>query len=147
MQKVKIKTSGIKAILKSIGYETNIIINRIHRGYKTTLVALKDDALIEMHLILKESLFRSDSSVKIRFYDIKKDHEVVVTKDIDNTDYKVLSRGIVDALEEANKETKLFLECVLKLIHLSLVDTKSIKDYYSAQKRIEKVYKLADIIK
>lgn len=72
MQKVKIKTTGIKAILKSIGYETNIVINRIYRGYKTTLVALKDDALIEMHLILKESLFRSDNSVKIRFYDIKK---------------------------------------------------------------------------
>lgn len=56
-----------------------------------------------MHLILKESLFRSDSSVKIRFYDIEKDHEVVVTKDIDNTDYKVLSRGIVDALKLIKK--------------------------------------------
>lgn len=41
MQKVKIKTTGIKAILKSIGYETNIVINRIHRGYKTILVGLK----------------------------------------------------------------------------------------------------------
>lgn len=50
MQKVKIKTSGIKAILKSIGYDTNIVINRIHRGYKTILVGLKDDSLIEIHL-------------------------------------------------------------------------------------------------
>lgn len=147
MQKVKIKTSGIKAILKSIGYDTNIVINRIHRGYKTILVGLKDDSLIEIHLTLKESLFRSDNNIQVRFYDIEKDHETVVTKDIDNTNYRVLSRGIVDALEEANKETKLFLSGVLKLIHLSLVDTKSIKDYYSAQKRIEKVYKLADSLK
>lgn len=147
MQKVKIKTTGIKAILNSIGYDTNIVINRIHRGYKTILVGLKDDSLIEIHLTLKESLFRSDSNIQVRFYDIEKDHETVVTKDIDNTNYRVLSRGIVDALEEANKEIKLFLSGVLKLIHLSLVDTKSIKDYYSAQKRIEKVYKLADSLK
>lgn len=147
MQKVKIKTSGIKAILKSLGYDTNIVINRIHRGYKTILVGLKDDSLIEIHLTLKESLFRTDNNIQVRFYDIEKDREAVVTKDIDNTNYRILSRGIVDALEEANKETKLFLTSVLKLIHLSLVDTKSIKDYYSAQKRIEKVFKLADSLK
>lgn len=108
---------------------------------------MKDDSLIEIHLTLKESLFRTDNNIQVRFYDIEKDREAVVTKDIDNTNYRILSRGIVDALEEANKETKLFLTSVLKLIHLSLVDTKSIKDYYSAQKRIEKVFKLADSLK
>lgn len=40
-----------------MNYKTNVIVNHIPHGYKTILVAMREDALFEMHLTLKESLF------------------------------------------------------------------------------------------
>lgn len=141
MRNTKIKTSGLTAILKSIGYHTNVVVNHIPHGYKTILTAVKDDALIEMHLTLKESL--EDSKVLVRFYNMKKDHESIIEKVVDTSDRQMVAKSILKTFDAANKETFLFIESVLKLMYLALVDTKSIKEYYSAQKAISRVCKLA----
>ena len=146
MQKVKIKTSGIKAILKSIGYETNIVINRIHRGYKTTLVALKDDALIEMHLTLKESLF-GDSKVLVRMYNMKKDYESIIEKVVDTSNRESIAKSIAKTIESANKETILFTDRMLRMFFISLVNARAVKEYYSAEKQIYKFYDLVNTAK
>ena len=143
MRNTKIKTSGLTAILKSIGYHTNVVVNHIPHGYKTILTAVKDDALIEMHLTLKESLFREDSKVLVRFYNMKKDHESIIEKVVYTSDRQMVAKSILKTFDAANKETFLFIESVLKLMYLALVDTKSIKEYYSAQKAISRVCKLA----
>lgn len=143
MKNTKIKTSGLTAILKSIGYHTNVVVNQIPHGYKTILTAVKDDALIEMHLTLKEYLFREDSKVLVRFYNMKKDHESIIEKVVDTSDRQTVAKSILKTFDMANEETFLFIESVLKLMYLALVDTKSIKEYYSAQKVISRVCKLA----
>ena len=143
MKNTKIKTTGLTAILKSLSYETNVVVNHIPHGYKTILTAMRDDALIELHLTLKEFLFREDSKIKVRFYDLKKDKEVVVEKTIDTTDRKTVAKSIMKALDEANQDTFIFIESVLKLMYLAIVDTKAIKEYFSAQKQIHRVCKLA----
>lgn len=143
MKNTKIKTSGLTAILKSLNYETNVVVNHIPHGYKTILTAMRGDALIEMHLTLKDFLFREDSVIKVRFYDLKKDKEVVVEKTIDTSDRQTVAKSILKAFDEANQNTFLFIESVLKLMYLAIVNTKAIKEYYSAQKSISKVCKLA----
>ena len=143
MRNTKIKTTGLTAILKSLNFETNVVVNHIPHGYKTILTAMRDDALIELHLTLKEFLFREDSKIKVRFYNLKKDKEVVVEKTIDTTDRKTVAKSILKALDEANQDTFIFIESVLKLMYLALVDTKAIKEYFSAQKQIHRVCKLA----
>lgn len=143
MKNTKIKTSGLTAILKSIGYHTNVVVNHIPHGYKTILTAVKDDALIEMHLTLKEYLFREDSKVLVRFYNMKKDHESIIEKVVDTSDRQTVAKSILKTFDMANEETFLFIDSVLKLMYLALVDTKSIKEYYSTQKAISRVCKLA----
>ena len=143
MRNTKIKTTGLTAILKSLNFETNVVVNHIPYGYKTILTAMRDDALIELHLTLKEFLFREDSKIKVRFYNLKKDKEVVVEKTIDTTDRKTVAKSILKALDEANQDTFIFIESVLKLMYLAMVDTKAIKEYFSAQKQIHRVCKLA----
>lgn len=143
MRNTKIKTSGLTAILKSLGYNTHVMVNHIPHGYKTILTAVNDGSLIEMHLTLKEYLFREDSKVLVRFYNMKKDHESIIEKVVDTTNRGTVAKSILKAFDAANKETFLFIESVLKLMYLGIVNTKSIKEYYSAQKTISKVYKLA----
>ena len=96
-----------------------------------------------MHLTLKEYLFREDSKVLVRFYNMKKDHESIIEKVVDTSDRQTVAKSILKTFDAANKETFLFIESVLKLMYLALVDTKSIKEYYSAQKAISRVCKLA----
>lgn len=143
MRNTKIKTSGLTAILKSLGYNTNVIVNHVPHGYKTILTAMSDDAIVEMHLTLKEYIVSGDSIIKVRFYNLKKDNETIVEKSIDTSDRQTVAKSILKAFEEANNQNMLFIESVLKLMYLAIVNTKAIKEYYSAQKQISKVYKLA----
>lgn len=143
MRNTKIKTTGLAAILKSLGYHTNVVVNHVPHGYKTILTAVREDALIEMHLTLKDFLFREDSKVLVRFYDMKKDHESIIEKVVDTSDRQTVAKSILKTFDAANKETYLFIESVLKLMYLSIINTKAIKEYFSAQKQISKVCKLA----
>lgn len=141
MRNTKIKTSGLTAILKSLDYKTNVVVNHIHRGYKTILTAMRDDAIVEMHLTLKESLFNTESEIKVRFYDIKKDKESIVEKTFINSDRESTAKNIIRAFEEANNENMLFIESVLKMFYISIIDTKTIKELYSAHKVIDKLHR------
>ena len=82
MRNTKIKTSGMTSILKFLGYKTNVVVNHIAHGYKTILVAMREDVLFEVHLTLKESLF-GDSKVLVRMYNMKKDYESIIEKVVD----------------------------------------------------------------
>lgn len=143
MKNTKIKTSGLTAILKSLSYDTNVVVNSIPHGYKTILTAMRDDSVFEMHLTLKDFLFREESKIKVRFYNLKKDSETIVEKAIDTSNRETVAKSILKAFEEANNQTMLFIESVLKLMYLGIINTKAIKEYYSAQKAISKVHKLA----
>lgn len=143
MKNTKIKTSGLTAILKSLSYDTNVVVNSIPHGYKTILTAMRDDSVFEMHLTLKDYLFREDSKIKVRFYNLKKDNETIVEKAIDTSNRETVAKSILKAFEEANNQNMLFIESVLKLMYLGIINTKAIKEYYSAQKAISKVCKLA----
>lgn len=144
MRNTKIKTSGLTAILKSLNFETNVVVNHIPHGYKTILTAMRNDSIIEMHLTLKEFLFREDSIIKVRFYNLKTDNETIVEKAIDTSDRETVAKSILTAFEEANNQNMIFIESVLKLMYLAIVNTKAIKEYYSAQKAISRVCKLAN---
>ena len=144
MKNTKIKTTGLNLILKSLGYDTHVIVNHIPHGYKTILTAVRDDALIEIHLTLKEYLFREDSKVFVRFYNMKKDHESIFEKVVDTTNRETVAKSILKTLDAANEETFLFIESVMKLMYLAIVNVKAIKEYYSAQKAISRVYELAN---
>ena len=143
MRNTKIKTSGLTAILKSLNFETNVVVNHIPHGYKTILTAMRNDSIIEMHLTLKEFLFREDSKIKVRFYNLKTDNETIVEEIVDTSDRETVAKSILSTFEEANNQNMIFIESVLKLMYLGIVNTKAIKEYYSAQKQISKVYKLA----
>lgn len=144
MRNTKIKTSGLTAILKSLNFETNVVVNHIPHGYKTILTAMRNDAIVEMHLTLKDFLFREDSKIKVRFYNLKTDNETIIEKAVDTSDRETVAKSILSAFEEANNQNMIFIESVLKLMYLAVVNTKAIKEYYSAQKQISKVYKLAN---
>lgn len=144
MKNTKIKTSGLTAILKSLNFETNVVVNHIPHGYKTILTAMRNDTLIEMHLTLKEYIVREDSKIKVRFYNLKTDNETIVEKDIDTSNRETVAKSILSAFKEANNQNMIFIESVLKLMYLAIVNVKAIKEYYSAQKAISRVYELAN---
>lgn len=144
MKNTKIKTSGLTAILKSLNFETNVVVNHIPHGYKTILTAMRNNSIVEMHLTLKEFLFSEDSKIKVRFYNLKTDNETIVEKAIDTSNRETVAKSILSTFEEANNQNMIFIESVLKLMYLSIVNVKAIKEYYSAQKQISKVYELAN---
>lgn len=144
MRNTKIKTSGLTAILKSLNFETNVVVNHIPHGYKTILTAMRNDAIVEMHLTLKDFLFREDSKIKVRFYNLKTDNETIIEKVVDTSNRETVAKSILSTFEEANNQNMIFIESVLKLMYLAIVNVKAIKEYYSAQKQISKVYKLAN---
>lgn len=144
MKNTKIKTSGLTAILKSLNFETNVVVNHIPHGYKTILTAMRNDTLIEMHLTLKEYIVREDSKIKVRFYNLKTDNETIVDKAIDTSNRETVAKSILSAFKEANNQNMIFIESVLKLMYLAIVNVKAIKEYYSAQKAISRVYELAN---
>lgn len=144
MKNTKIKTTAIAAILRSLSFEVNVVVNHIPHGYKTFLTAMRNDSIIEMHLTLKEYLFREDSKIKVRFYNLKTDNETIVEKAIDTSDRETVAKSILTAFEETNNKNMIFIESVLKLMYLGIVNAKAIKEYYSAQKAISRVCKLAN---
>ena len=146
MKNTKIKTAGIASVLKSMNYKTNVIVNHIPHGYKTILVAMREDALFEMHLTLKESLF-GDSKVLVRMYNMKKDYESIIEKVVDTSNRESVAKSIAKTIESANKETILFTDRMLRMFFISLVNARAVKEYYSAEKQIYKFYDLVNTAK
>jgi hypothetical protein len=146
MRNTKIKTSGLTSILKFLGYKTNVVVNHISHGYKTILVAMREDVLFEVHLTLKESLF-GDSKVLVRMYNMKKDYESIIEKVVDTSDRQTVAKSIIKTIESANKESILFTDRMVRMMFISLVNARAVKEYYSAEKQIYKFYDLVNTAK
>ena len=146
MRNTKIKTSGLTSILKFLGYKTNVVVNHIPHGYKTILVAMREDVLFEVHLILKESLF-GDSKVLVRMYNMKKDYESIIEKVVDTSDRQTVAKSIIKTIESANKESILFTDRMVRMMFIALVNARAVKEYYSAEKQIYKFYDLVNTAK
>lgn len=63
MQNTKIKTTGLKLILRELRYKTNVVVHPTDNGYRTTLIAINENCLFEIHLVLKDYLFNDQSKV------------------------------------------------------------------------------------
>lgn len=146
MRNTKIKTSGLTSILKFLGYKTNVVVNHIPHGYKTILVAMREDVLFEVHLTLKESLF-GDSKVLVRMYNMKKDYESIIEKVVDTSDRQTVAKSIIKTIESANKESILFTDRMVRMMFIALVNARAVKEYYSAEKQIYKFYDLVNTAK
>ena len=146
MRNTKIKTSGLTSILKFLGYKTNVVVNHIPHGYKTILVAMREDVLFEVHLTLKESLF-GDSKVLVRMYNMKKDYESIIEKVVDISDRQTVAKSIIKTIESANKESILFTDRMVRMMFIALVNARAVKEYYSAEKQIYKFYDLVNTAK
>lgn len=145
MRNTKIKSTGLAMVLKGLGFTTNIVVNPIEHGYETILIAMREDALIEMNLTLKELSIFGDSKVRVRMYNIRKNKDAESTILIDNIDdRKNTARCIISAFDEVNKETNLFITTILKELYLSLIDVKAIKELYSTYKKLNKIHKNID---
>ena len=146
MRNTKIKTSGLTSILKFLGYKTNVVVNHIPHGYKTILVAMREDVLFEVHLILKESLF-GDSKVLVRMYNMKKDYESIIEKVVDTSDRQTVAKSIIKTIESANKESILFTDRMVRMMFIALVNARAVKEYYYAEKQLYKFYDLVNTAK
>lgn len=146
MKNTKIKTSGMTSILKFLGYKTNVVVNHIPHGYKTILVAMREDALFEVHLTLKESLF-GDSKILVRMYNMKKDYESFIEKVVDTSDRQTVAKSVIKTIESANKESILFTDRMVRMMFIALVNARAVKEYYSAEKQIYKFYDLVNTAK
>lgn len=145
MRNIKIKSSGLAMVLKGLGFTTNIVVNPIKHGYETILIAMREDALIEMNLTLKELSIFGDSKVRVRMYNIRKNKDAESTILIDNIDdRKNTARCIISAFDVVNKETNLFIQSIIKELYLSLIDVKAIKELYSTYKKLNKIHKSID---
>lgn len=134
------------SILKFLGYKTNVVVNHIPHGYKTILVAMREDVLFEVHLTLKESLF-GDSKVLVRMYNMKKDYESIIEKVVDTSDRQTVAKSIIKTIESANKESILFTDRMVRMMFIALVNARAVKEYYSAEKQIYKFYDLVNTAK
>lgn len=144
MRNTKIKTTGIRAVLKSNGFNTNVVVNHIPHGYKTILMAMREDALFEVHLTLKEF---GDSKVLVRMYNMTRDHESIFEKVVDTTNRETVAKSVIKTIESANKETILFTDRMVRMMFIALVNARAIKEYYSAEKQIYKFYDLVNTAK
>ena len=107
---------------------------------------MREDALFEMHLTLKESLF-GDSKVLVRMYNMKKDYESIIEKVVDTSNRESVAKSIAKTIESTNKETILFTDRMLRMFFISLVNARAVKEYYSAEKQIYKFYDLVNTAK
>lgn len=71
MKNTKIKTTDLKLILKEMGYKANVVVNPTDNGYRTTLIAINENCLFEIHLTLKDYLFHEQSKVYVRCFNTK----------------------------------------------------------------------------
>lgn len=150
MQNTKIKTTGLKLILRELGYKTNVVIHPTNNGYRTTLIAINENCLFEIHLVLKDYLFREQSKVYVRCFNMKTNQDWDIEQHIIYDDLlsqrKDIAMSIVNAVEFCNKNVGLFSSYTLKEMYVALTDVKKIKELYHTKKRINELYEEIDSV-
>lgn len=150
MQNTKIKTTGLKLILRELGYKTNVVVHPTDNGYRTTLIAINENCLLEIHLVLKDYLFREQSKVYVRCFNTKTNQDWEIEQDIiysnEFNERKDIAMSIMNAIEFCNKNAKLFSLFTLKEMYVALTDVKKIKELYHTKKRINELYEEIDSV-
>lgn len=149
MKNTKIKTTGLKLILKEMGYKANAIVKPIPNGYRTILMAMSEDCLFEIYLTLKDYLFHEQSKVYVRCFNTKTNQDWEIEQDVvysnEFNERKDIAMSIMNAIEFCNKNTKLFSLFTLKEMYVALTDVNKIKELYRMKKRISELYQEIDI--
>lgn len=143
MQNTKIKTTGLKLILRELGYKANVVVHPTDNGYRTTLIAINENCLFEIHLVLKDYLFRDQSKVYVRCFNTKTNQDWEIEQDIvysnEFNERKDIAMSILNAVEYCNKNTNLFSLFTLKEMYIALTDVKKIKELYHARRKISEL--------
>lgn len=143
MQNTKIKTTGLKLILRELGCKTNVVVHPTDNGYRTTLIAVNENCLFEIHLVLKDYLFREQSKVYVRCFNMKTNQDWDIEQHIIYDDLlsqrKDIAMSIINAVEFCNKNVGLFSSYILKEMYVALTDVKKIKELYHARRKISEL--------
>ena len=142
----KIKTSGLKLILKKLDYHVTISVKRIHRGYITNLLATDNcGSMFNLKLTLEEY---NCSVIKVHMLDINTNRDYSGTSlfehEFRENERKELAEVIINTMKVANNEVRLFGNNTLKEMFVALTDIKKIKELYSLNERAYKIYKEID---
>ena len=144
----KIKTIGLKLILRELGYKTNVVVHPTDNGYRTTLIAINENCLFEIHLVLKDYLFSDQSKVYVRCFNTRTNQDWDIEQNIIYDDLlnqrNNIAMSIINAVEYCNKNAKLFSLFTLKEMYVALTDIKKIKEFYSLNERAYKIFKEID---
>lgn len=150
MQNTKIKTTGLKLILRELGYKTNVVVHPIDNGYRTTLIAVNENCLFEIHLVLKDYLFNNQSKVYVRCFNTRTNQDYDIEQNIIYSNLlnqrKDIAMSIMNAVKFCNKNAELFSLYTLKEMYVALTDVKKIKELYHAKKRINELYEEIDSV-
>ena len=150
MKNTKIKTTGLKLILKEMGYKANVVVNPTANGYRTTLIAMNENCLFEIHLTLKDYLFHEQSKVYVRCFNTKTNQDWEIEQDVvysnEFNERKDIAMFIMNAVEFCNKNTNLFSLFTLKEMYVALTDVNKIKELYRMKKRISELYQEIDSV-
>lgn len=115
-----------------MGYKTNVVVNPTNNGYRTTLIAINENCLFEIHLVLKDYLFHEQSKVYVRCFNTKTNQDWEIEQDVvysnEFNERKDIAMSIMNAIEFCNKNTNLFSLFTLKEMYVALTDVNKIKE-------------------
>lgn len=140
---LKIKTKGLTSLLRSMNYNTSVIVIKTDYGYKTTLMALRDDGnFLQLTVCLN---YRGNivDTIHIRMNNTKKDlkYEDFIYFKANNpyTERKDLSEAIANLIINTNRKVDMFYTFSLKNIKTALLDPVLIKQYLSVQRQMNRI--------
>lgn len=140
---LKIKIKGLTSLLRSMNYNTSVVVIKTDYGYKTTLMALRDDGnFLQLTVCLN---YRSNivDTIHIRMNNTKKDlkyEDFIYFKANDPyTERKDLSEAIANLIINTNRKVDMFYTFSLKNIKTALLDSVLIKQYLSVQRQMNKI--------
>lgn len=140
---LKIKTKGLTSLLRSMNYNTSVVVIKTDYGYKTTLMALRDDGnFLQLTVCLN---YRGNivDTIHIRMNNTKKDlkyEDFIYFKANDSyTERKDLSEAIANLIINTNRKVDMFYTFSLKNIKTALLDPALIKQYLSVQRQMNRI--------
>lgn len=140
---LKIKSSGLTKLLRSMNYNTSVVVIKTDYGYKTTLMALRDDGnFLQLTVCLNYHGSIVDT-IHIRMNNTKKDlkyEDFIYFKANDPyTERKDLSEAIANLIINTNRKVDMFYTFSLKNIKTALLDPVLIRQYLSVQRQMNRI--------
>ena len=140
---LKIKTKGLTSLLRSMNYNTSVVVIKTAYGYKTTIMALCNDGNFMQITICLNYRGSTVDTVYIRMNNTKKDlkyEDLIHFKANDPyMERKDLSETIANLIIDTNRKVDMFYIFSLKNIKTALLDPALIKQYLSVQRQMNKI--------